>query len=287
MFAPFTNSRHRWFAWRQDPHGPSSSLSDRAAIALDKLPGLDLAQYVSGVENAVQGAEWVDELQPSQVCLFLASQALAENQHGQNLDIDGHRLSARPLTKVPLIRVLATNTLPLLSDKKMANILLDRHRVEYTIYFGSEEQWCDGCQRVGHSEWSCDEEQLAKYIDLNQTKTIVVPSTKNDDITTPLPPPPTSTEQSGGVVPPIASTSTSETVKNESDTRLKSRPDQRKASPLNTSEQGNSSGNSSTQMQSSLAKPTITVFGVSRSDCPQQTYTIRAVKLLTKEQQKR
>ncbi|CAB0031765.1 unnamed protein product [Trichogramma brassicae] len=233
---------------RQFPPRFKSRPVDKTAIVLDKLPGIELAQYISGVAASVKPArvEWADELEPSQVCLFISDDSTAQNRRGWYLDVAGHRLRARPLTEPPLVRVLVTNALPFIDNETITWHLSRFHDIEvkewvhleavpspnpttqpahnvlsfarylyvepqdipkfpakvqgkagdklYTIYFGSDEHWCDFCHRVGHYEWSCAKQQMARSIGLNQRQTTppvvsVTPPVENNDMATRSAPP--------------------------------------------------------------------------------------------------
>ncbi|KAL7287311.1 hypothetical protein TKK_0018435 [Trichogramma kaykai] len=213
---------------RQFPRKFKKCPNDKAAIVLDKVPGLELVEYIIAVEAAVSPAmvDWADELEPSQVCLFLTDVTAAQNSHGVFLNVAGHRLRARALTDPPLVRVLVTNASPLIDNETIEWHLLRNHDIKvknwvhleakpspnpnaqprhnvlcfarhfyieahcvpklpakiegrahdksYTIYFGSEDHWCDFCHRVGHYEWSCSKPLMARSIGLSQRPTIPV-----------------------------------------------------------------------------------------------------------------
>ncbi|KAL7297911.1 hypothetical protein TKK_0008931 [Trichogramma kaykai] len=83
----------------------------------------------------------------------------------------------------------------------------------YTIYFGSQEHWCDACQWVGHFEWNCDKGRMTKYIgsrDCCNETTFPAPVAIHID------PPSTPKQPKGLVSPMFVLTPPSQTVGHES-----------------------------------------------------------------------
>ncbi|CAB0044949.1 unnamed protein product [Trichogramma brassicae] len=90
------------------------------AIILDSIAGISIHSYTIAVGSLVQprNVRFVSRISMNRVCIYLSDKILVRELSGKSIDIEGHRLTIRPLVSQAK-RILLSNVCPVITYERI------------------------------------------------------------------------------------------------------------------------------------------------------------------------